>query len=216
MHSHTHSLTKGCTFFDGLKASKQTKLSQPQASATKKVAAHSNNLVYEYQKDLTLRTTEDTMKKHTRLKRQKASGGSQRSVNSVFTHSIKFYHEYGHRHNACCLFWLFILCQNMLNKLKITHCLLKPFSNSLIEHFKRNVWKKSMIITLGHLGAKYINGDESTSDSIVDAFENSEFEICPQIELKSIQIFKRLKVGEAIYTSKLNKKALNKLSPILH
>jgi hypothetical protein len=71
-----------------------------------------------------------------------------------------------------------------------------------------------MIITLGHLGAKYINGDESTRDSIVDAFENSEFEICPQIELKSIQIFKRLKVGEAIYTSKLNKKALKKLSPI--
>lgn len=65
---------------------------------------------------------------------------------------------------------------------------------SRLENIKDNTWS---------LGIQYKTCDAVFKDLILEALENSEL-VAPSENLKSAEIFQRLKIGKAIYTSKMN------------
>lgn len=78
----------------------------------------------------------------------------------------------------------------------------KSYQACRLDNIKDNIWA---------LGTNYRACDALSKDFIVEAFENSEFEM-GFIDFKAVEIFQRLKIGKAIYTSKINKATLATMS----
>jgi hypothetical protein len=78
----------------------------------------------------------------------------------------------------------------------------KSYQACRLENIKDNIWA---------LGKKYKPCDARSREFILEAFENSELAMGSG-SLMSVELFQNLKVGKAIYTSKMNKAASESMS----